>query len=352
MTTAPRTSRSNGTTLDGAPVVPAAGPEKVGHLAGPHAERLHHLEGMGPRGPQWGEAEHARLALFDAPVEPVGLPEVERRDAVAPGPHGEVPVRVYTPAALAAPDEEGRRPAVVWIHGGAFIGGDLDMPEADHTAARLADLTGLPVISVAYRLCLDGVHHPVPHDDCYAAYRWVRDGGHGLPADPGRVLVGGGSAGACLAASVGLHGRDVGQAPAGVFLAYPIAHYPRPRAVAELSTALALLPPALSDSPEGDNWLMGNLLGPSMLDIDHPGYALPGMADDLSGFPRVFIENCELDGLRASGERLGAQLAQAGVDVEQHTVPGELHGHLNVPGLPSSIRTCEHFASFIADIIR
>lgn len=343
------TTRSNSTRP---PLVTSTSPEKVGRLTGPHAERLHHMEGLPPRGPQWGPEEMARLELFDAPVEPVDLPEVARRDETVSGPYGDVPVRVYTPAELAAPGSEGRRPAVVWIHGGAFIGGDLDMPEADHTAARLAAATGLPVVSVAYRLCHDGVHHPVPHDDCWAAYQWVRSGGHGLPTDPARIVVGGASAGACLAAGVGLRGRDERQAPAGVFLAYPLVHYPRPSAPEELRAALVGLPPALSDNPDGDTWLMGNYLGPALLDVVHPGYALPGMAEDLAGYPRTFIENCELDGLRASGEGFAAQLADAGVDVEQHTVAGELHGHLNVPGLPTARATCAHFAAFVGDVVR
>lgn len=327
-------------------------PEKIGHLTGPHAERIHVLDGLPPRGPEWGETENACLARFDAPVEPVNLPDVQRRDDAAPGPHGPVPVRIYTPAHLVPADEQGCRPAVVWIHGGAFIGGDLDMPEADHTAARLADLTGLPIVSVYYRLCHDGIHHPIPHEDCWAAYQWVRQGGHGLAVYPQRIAVGGGSAGACLAATVGLHGRDADQAPAGVFLAYPLVHCPRPEASAELAAAVATLPPALGDNGDGDAWLMGNYLGPRGLDVPHPGYAFPGQADNLTGFPRTFIENCEMDGLRASGERFTEQLADAGVDVEQHTVPGELHGHLNVPGLPSAIRTCEHFAAFITDVTR
>ena len=331
--------------------VTTTGPEKVGRLTGPHAERLHHLDGLPPRGPEWGQEENARLASFDAPIEPVDLPEVTRRDTVAPGPHGDVPVRVCTPSILVEPDAQGRRPAVVWIHGGAFIGGDLDMPEADHTAARLAHLTGLPVVSVFYRLCHDGVHHPVPHEDCWAAYQWVRSGGHGIATDPARVAVGGASAGACLAATVGLHGRDDGEAPALVYLAYPIVHYPRPPATDELAAALATLPPALSDAPDGDDWLMGNYLGPDLLAVDHPGYALPGMAADLAGFPRTSVENCEMDGLRASGERFTEQLAAAGVGVEQHTVPGELHGHLNVPGLPGAVATCEHFAAVITDAV-
>ncbi|MDO4899701.1 alpha/beta hydrolase [Actinomyces sp.] len=338
------------------PVVVTDGPEKVGRVAGIHGERIHILDGLPPRGPGFTAEYQARAARYDLPVEPVDLPEVDRRDDAAPGPHGDVPVRVYTPRELSAPDAAGRRGAVVWIHGGAFIFGDLDMPEADHTAARLAHATGLPVISVDYRLAVDGVTHPIPHDDCWAAYQWARAGGHGLPTDPARVAVGGGSAGACLAASVGLHGRDAGQAPAGVFLAYPLVHYPLPEPSAELAAVLATLPPLLWAGREAaaaqNDYLTGQLLGPEMTGVEHFDYAMPGNAESLAGYPRTYIENCEADDLRASGERFSAQLAQAGVDVEQHTVPGETHGHLSVPGLPTAKATCDHFAAFIGDVLR
>lgn len=74
---------------------------------------------MSPRGPHWGEAEMARLDFFDAPVEPVDLPEVDRRDEILAGPHGDAPVRVYTPGALAALDAEGLRGAVVRLRSDA-----------------------------------------------------------------------------------------------------------------------------------------------------------------------------------------------------------------------------------------
>ena len=97
--------------------------------------------------------------------------------------------------------------------------------------------------------------------------------------------------------------------------------------------------------------LMAQLLGPAMTGVEHFDYALPGSATSLAGYPRTYIENCEADELRASGERFAAQLEEAGVDVESHTVPGETHGHLSVPGLPTAKATCAHFAAFIADVV-
>ena len=100
------------------------------------------------------------------------VPDVSVRSDAAPGPHGPVPVRVYDDE---PPATAGTRPCLVWMHGGAFMAGNLDMPEADWTARELARRAGAVVVSVDYRLCNDGVHYPVPHDDVVAAVRWARD---------------------------------------------------------------------------------------------------------------------------------------------------------------------------------
>src|SRR5262245_15319048 len=57
----------------------------------------------------------AWLALFPAP-EPVA--RVENR--TIPGPAGEIPVRIYTPAGA------GPFPLLVYFHGGGWVIGDLD----------------------------------------------------------------------------------------------------------------------------------------------------------------------------------------------------------------------------------
>ena len=97
----------------------------------------------------------------------------------APGPHGPVPVRIYEPPA----GERTGRPCLVWAHGGGFLGGDLDMREADWTAREVCARAGAVVVSVDYRLAVDGVSYPVPHDDTVAAVAWVRDNAAALGID-------------------------------------------------------------------------------------------------------------------------------------------------------------------------
>ena len=117
---------------------------------------------------------------FDSWPGAAAAPEVDVRADTVPGPHGPVPVRIYTPPSRPGTD----RAALVWVHGGAFLGGDLDMREADGVAREICARAGAVVVSVDYRLCHGGVTYPVPHDDVVAAVRWVRDNAADLGVEP------------------------------------------------------------------------------------------------------------------------------------------------------------------------
>src|SRR4051812_30265253 len=153
--------------------------------------------------------------FMEPPLGPA--PDVPIRDLAVPGPHGPVPVRVY--------GEGSGGPTFVWIHGGAFMFGDLDMPEADRTAREVCARAGTLVVSVDYRLAVGGVHHPVPLDDCVAVVRWVRDSVTQLGIDPDRIVVGGASAGGNLSVATVLRLRDEdGWEPAALVPVYPVLH--------------------------------------------------------------------------------------------------------------------------------
>jgi xylan 1,4-beta-xylosidase len=307
----------------------------TGAWAAIYAERLHyiaHLAVLDYDNP--GPSELAWFAPFGEPEPTTAVAE----DRELPGPHGPVPVRIYRAATAAASGA-----GLVWYHGGAFIAGDLDMPEADLVARGLVTRTSGVVVSVDYRLCRDGVHHPVPHDDAYAAYRWTLQHTAELEIDPARLAVGGASAGGCLAATVALHGRDDGVPPARALLAYPVAHAAMPPGSAEYRAMMTRLPPSLGFSPETISALNANYIGRNPATAD--AYAFPGHASDLAGYPPTYIENCEFDELRASGEGFGRQLASAGVDVEVTTAAGVPHGHLDAIGSPLTAATLDRFAA-------
>ncbi len=100
-----------------------------------------------------------------------------------------------------SPSTEGRRPVLVWIHGGGFMMGT----GATYDGAELAELGDIVVVTINYRLAALGfvgfgtlfgeVDDNVGLRDQLAALRWVRDHIAAFGGDPERVTVAGESAG-------------------------------------------------------------------------------------------------------------------------------------------------------------
>src|SRR3954449_659456 len=288
------------------------------------ASKFHLLEGI--ESFEQGLADpvtRARLDEFMSITDAPAPPAVDVRETAAPGPHGPVPVRIYSPV-VGGSDV----PGLVWLHGGAFRMGDLDMPEADWTARQVCERAGAVVVSVDYRLAVGGVTYPVPHDDAVAAVRWVRDSAAGVGIDPGRISLGGASAGGNLATGAALRLRDDdGWVPAALLLAYTTLHAVVPPPSPSLTPLLEEIPRLLRFLPEDRRSITENYLGGPASRAD--GYAMPGGAV-LEGLCPVLLLDAEYDDLRASAEVFAGQLTAAGVDVRQVAVPGMLHGFLNL----------------------
>lgn len=232
-----------------------------------------------------------------------------------------VPVRVYTPAA--APWAE-----LVWAHGGSFVRGTLDWPEADWVARSFA-ASGIRVHSVDYVLASETVHAPAPGNDVAAVLAEVTAGSE-LP-----VVVGGASAGAHLAVLAALAQADRaatgdGRAAAALILEYPTLHRVQ-RADPVISAATAALPEARRFDADRIAAMYASYLGSPDPAAAAPAVAGELPADRLRLLPPTVIVNADADDLRASGEQFAEQLASAGVRVVSHVQPGTVHGYLNRP---------------------
>ena len=295
--------------------------------------QLTHADLLAPEGAA-RVAEIAASFLAEPPVP------VRVHDDVVAGPHGPVPVRVYRPV-----DEEKARTALVWLHGGGWIGGDLDMPEADHTSRYLAAEAGVVVVSVDYRLAVDGVHFPVPNDDVVAAFRWLVANAEELGVDASSVFLGGASAGGNLAAGVALRLRDDGAAaPAGLVLVYPLVHPELPPFATSMEVQLSQLPAVLRFPPSILTPLVENFLGGPVHDAE--AYAFAGLGK-LEGLPPTLVLVSEYDDLRSSGETFAEGLRAAGVDVDFVCEAGVPHGHLNLPRLDGARTSLKHISSWV-----
>jgi dienelactone hydrolase len=117
-------------------------------------------------------------------------------------------------------DSAGRRPVIIWVHGGGFSAGDkVDGTDWSTAFAR----RGYVAISLGYRLLATGPcggSGPVPQycytaayaaqHDAQAAVRWLRKNADFLRIDPDRIAMGGLSAGAVTSLLVGWRPDDPG----------------------------------------------------------------------------------------------------------------------------------------------
>jgi acetyl esterase len=210
-------------------------------------------------------------------------------------------------------------------------------------AAEIAHRVRGLVVSVGYRLAVDGVRFPVPLDDVAAVWRWVTS--EVAPDERHRCFIGGASAGAALALAATVSTRDAGRTgPTGVVLAYPFAHFPNPAPDDRLQAELRALPSLFRFPPKAIESMVRNYVG-RLSDV--PALALPGAAR-LDGLPPTQVLVSELDDLRTSGELLVRQLREIGNEVELHVSTGMLHGHLNrTPSLPQVDRDLSLIAEFL-----
>jgi acetyl esterase/lipase len=143
--------------------------------------------GPGPFGPPPGfepppaDVSHIRRKWLDVPY--AGLSNAQQLD-------------IYLPE-----DGDGPFPVVFYIHGGAFA--LCDKRDAQVVPSLAALDRGYAVVSVNYRLSGEAIF-PACVQDVKAAVRWVKARGAEYSLDAGRIAVFGASAGANLAAMLGV----------------------------------------------------------------------------------------------------------------------------------------------------
>ncbi|MFI7444123.1 alpha/beta hydrolase [Nonomuraea indica] len=254
---------------------------------------------------------HAVAAAVPRPDSGVTI-----EDRHVPGPEGapDVRLRVHRPAA--GPEEA--RPCLYWIHGGGMMVGTPEMDDA--FLAEYVERLGCVVVAVDYRLAPEHPD-PAPVEDCYAGLVWTAASAAELGVDPGRLAVGGASAGGGLAAGTVLLARDRG----GPAVAFQLLICPMldDRNVTPSSHEFA---DAVVWNRDANLFGWRALLGDRAGGDDVSPYAAPARAGDLAGLPPAFVDVGELEVFRDEDVDYAMRLVRAGVSTELHLYPGAFHG--------------------------
>ena len=223
-----------------------------------------------------------------------------------------VQVRVYKPASAT-----GTPPAIVYLHGGGWVIGSLDVYEP--SAKALADRTGAVVFSVDYRLASETMNKfPAAHEDSYAAYKYVRDNAAALGVNPAKIAIAGESAGGNMAAAVCLLAKARSYPlPIHELLVYPVAdNNLNTASYMQYANAVPLSKPNIV--------YFTGLYFNSMADGDNALISLVDVAD-LKGLPPTTIIAAEIDPLQTEGQSLRDKLTAAGVSTDYTLYPGTTH---------------------------
>jgi monoterpene epsilon-lactone hydrolase len=214
------------------------------------------------------------------------------------------------PALWAIPHGSAEDGVLFCIHGGGFISGSIYTHRK--LFAHLAKAVGARALIVSYRLLPEGAH-PVPVDDCVAAYRWLLDQG----IRPNHIAFTGDSAGGGLSITTQLRARDVG--------------LPLPAAAMPLSPWVDMEVTGETMESNGGRDALFHALGVKELAKNFLGgcsprdpYANP-LCADLIGLGPLYIQvgDCEL--LLDDSRRLAEHARKAGVDVRLDIFPEMQH---------------------------
>lgn len=270
-------------------------------------------------------AEEARLTALNDPEGTAafwteGTADVAVEDLFYVGAGGQRQAARLYRGARSAPE-----PVLLYLHGGGWVGGSIALNEP--ACRALAAESGWSVLSISYRLA---PAHPYPAalEDAKAALRWLaHEGAARLGLEPGRIALGGASAGANLAMATAL---SMPGAAVGLLLYYGVydrdttrPSYAEHDASPGITTARVreifdLYAPAAGTDP----------------------FVTPYHAPDLSFLPPACLIAAEMDVLRSENEAMAARMREAGCDIDFHVEPGVHHGFINRGRLLPAARSC------------
>jgi acetyl esterase len=234
-----------------------------------------------------------------------------------------------------------KRPALVFFHGGGWIGGSVYTVE--NFCKLIAQLADAVVFNVDYSLAPE---KPFPNglNDNYYAVKHVYNHAEDYGVDPEKICVGGDSAGGNYTAAVCLKARDketpkialqVLIYPAVILSEVTVDGYEWSEDFFEMSEEhkdIIKNRCILLGKPreEEEDLFLGAYIS-NKDDISNP-YVSPAFAKSHQGLPKAILAGAEFDGLRIQTEFYAKQLIEAGVDTTCYRYKGMTHAFIDKLG--------------------
>lgn len=288
------------------------------------------LAGLEPAAPRaFGDVRVIRDGARRAAAPDPGGYRVHSRDLRLPGPE-HLPARIYRPT-------EGEPAAtVLYLHGGGWALGDLEIN--DHVCRYLTERSGLALISLDYPLAPE---HPYPAALDTATELASAVAAGGFEKLPAPLVLAGLSAGAALAAGVVLRGlADRAPRAHSLVMLSPVTDSDLDRPSYHEHAQAPLL------SAEDMRWFW------SMYDPRESARTEPEAAvlrGSFAGLPSATVVVSEVDPLRDEGVAFGAATSRAGVATETILVPGVPHAFMAVPTIRSGRAALDRTAARLAE---
>ncbi|MCI9262864.1 acetyl esterase [uncultured Adlercreutzia sp.] len=269
-------------------------------------------------------------------------------DDVVAGPFGDIPMRRYDPTGAATAAAHGKgdvQPAIIYVHGGGFVLGNLDTH--DRICRILAERTGVPVVAVDYRLSPEA-QYPSAVREVAAVADFLHREGAAWGIDGERLAFAGDSGGAHLNLAATLYLRNEGGGAA--FVKCLLLFYGWFGLTD--SASMRLLGGPWDGLAEEDWQFYLNLYAADPAALANEPYANLFLNDLTHDVPACYIAAAEFDPLRDDSACLAAICEQYGIPCRHEVFEGVIHAFLHYTKmLDAANDALEHGATFYRETL-
>lgn len=268
---------------------------------------------------------------------------VEKLDGEVAGPHGAIPVRYYYPteeAAAARREGTGRMPAIVYVHGGGFVLGNLETH--DRVCRILAEKAGVVLVAVDYRLSPEA-KFPSAVEEAAAVAAYLHEHGAEHGVDGERLAFAGDSGGAHLGLAATMYLRE--EQGGADFVKCLLLYYGWFGLTD--SSSMRLLGGPWDGLTEADWQFYLQMYANDPAELETSPYANLFLNNLERDVPPCYIAAAEYDPLRDDSATLAAICQQYGIPCRYEVFEGVIHAFLHYTKmLDAANDALEHGAAF------